>query len=160
MPYLIDGHNLIPHLPGINLGDIDDETQLIRELQNFASRKQSSVEVYFDRAPAARAGRKTFGRVTAVFVREGMTADTAIRRRLQHLGKQAKNWTTVSDDREVQGSAKTFLSTVLTSKKFAYLIQNAEIKYQLNHPGKPSPTLSDEDLADWMKFFSERSKTD
>ena len=29
MPYIIDGHNLIPKIPGIDLQDLDDEQKLI-----------------------------------------------------------------------------------------------------------------------------------
>ena len=28
MPYIIDGHNLIPNVPGLDLNKIDDEIQL------------------------------------------------------------------------------------------------------------------------------------
>jgi hypothetical protein len=44
MPYLIDGHNLIPKIPGMNLGDVDDETQLIEMLQEFCRRRRKQVK--------------------------------------------------------------------------------------------------------------------
>ena len=55
MPYLIDGHNLIPKL-GLRLDSIDDESELIAILQEFSRRERRQVEVFFDGAPAARAG--------------------------------------------------------------------------------------------------------
>ncbi|MBP1702274.1 MAG: hypothetical protein H6Q38_1381, partial [Chloroflexi bacterium] len=35
MPYIVDGHNLIPKIPGLSLRAIDDEMQLIELLQEF-----------------------------------------------------------------------------------------------------------------------------
>ena len=35
MPYLIDGHNLIPKVAGLSLKAVDDEMQLIELLQEF-----------------------------------------------------------------------------------------------------------------------------
>lgn len=154
MPFLIDGHNLIPHLPGIQLGEMDDEIKLIQKLQSFARRKKTSVEVYFDQAPPGKAGRRTYGRVKAIFVRQGDTADNAIRRRLLELGKQAKNWTTVSNDLEVQSSARTALSPVLSSGRFALLTQSAGDADSTGEDGKQSPPISAEDLDDWIDFFS------
>ena len=90
MPYLVDGHNLIPHVPGITLGDAEDEQTLIRLLQDFARQGQTRIEVFFDQAPPAKAGSRTFGRVTAHFVRQGITADQAIISRLQRMEKEAK----------------------------------------------------------------------
>ena len=59
MPYLIDGHNLIPRIPGLSLKDLDDETALIQILQRFAARQGSRVDVFFDRAPPGQADSKS-----------------------------------------------------------------------------------------------------
>ncbi|MBL0344247.1 hypothetical protein [Candidatus Villigracilis affinis] len=50
MPYLIDGHNLIPKV-GLRLDSPNDELELARLLQDFARIKRQPVEVYFDGAP-------------------------------------------------------------------------------------------------------------
>jgi hypothetical protein len=50
MPYIIDGHNLIPRIPGIELDDLDDEKELIKLLQGFLSRANKKAHLYFDRA--------------------------------------------------------------------------------------------------------------
>ena len=91
MPYLIDGHNLVPHIPGINLSDLDDEIALIQILQKFANKSRSKVEVYFDHAQSTQARTQNHGLVKAVFVRQTSTADDAIKARLSQLGKGAKN---------------------------------------------------------------------
>ena len=51
MPYIIDGHNLIPRIPDLSLQDIDDEMQLVEMLQDFCRISRKKVEVYFDNAP-------------------------------------------------------------------------------------------------------------
>ena len=77
MPYLIDGHNLIPRV-GLRLDSMDDEMELIGILQEFCKLEHRQVEVFFDGAPALHAGARKLGAVTAHFVRLGTTADNAI----------------------------------------------------------------------------------
>ena len=67
MPYLIDGHNLIPKL-GLRLDSIDDEMELIAILQGFCRVERKQVEVFFDGAPAPQAGTRKLGAVSAHFV--------------------------------------------------------------------------------------------
>ena len=63
MPYLIDGHNLIPKVPGMSLQAIDDEDRLVDALQDFVRSRRQKVEVFFDQAPPTRGGRKSVGSV-------------------------------------------------------------------------------------------------
>jgi len=79
MPYLIDGHNLIPKIAGLSLQDIDDETRLVEMLQDYCRRRgKKGVEVFFDNAPPGQPSKRVYGTVTAHFVRTGRTADAAI----------------------------------------------------------------------------------
>ena len=98
MPFLIDGHNLVPKA-GFRLADVDVENDLIEKLQVFCRIRRTSVEVYFDGGLPGQPSRGKFGNVTAFFVRRGKTADEAIEKRLQALGKTARNWAVVSSDR-------------------------------------------------------------
>src|SRR5512135_2916473 len=122
MPYLIDGHNLIPKL-GLRLDSIDDEMQLVSILQEFYRQGHKQIEVYFDGAPAAHAGTRKLGAITAHFVRLGTTADNAIRDRLKAMGKSARNWTVVSSDRQVRAEASAVHAEVITSEVFAVVLQ-------------------------------------
>ena len=83
MIYIVDGHNLIPKLPGLSLEALDDELRLIERLQVFCRIQRSSVQVFFDRAPAGYSGARSFGSVRAHFVPQGTIADDAIARHLQ-----------------------------------------------------------------------------
>ncbi len=156
MPYLIDGHNLIPHVPGLSLDRIDDEMGLVGWLQAFCRQKRTTVEVYFDRAPHGYPVTRRFGMVTAVFVREGMIADEAIRQRLGRLGKAARNWTVVSADRQVQAEARAARAKVVPSEAFAGELE----RLPAGKGGAPQgeKTLSDAEVEEWMRLFKSGDK--
>jgi uncharacterized protein len=149
MPYLIDGHNLIPKL-GLRLDSIDDEMELVTILQEFYRRTRKQVEVYFDGAPAPHAGTRKLGAVTAHFVRLGTTADTAIRNRLRSLGKAAKNWTVVSSDRQVQADANGVHAEVISSDAFAAVLKQARAAASKTARER---SLSDDEVQEWMRLF-------
>lgn len=149
MPYLIDGHNLIPKL-GLRLDSPDDEMELVAILQEFHQRDHKPIEVYFDGAPPPQAGTRKVGTVTAHFVRLGSTADQAIRNRLKSLGKSARNWIVVSSDRQVQAEAHAMRAEVVSSDSFAAMLQhsrNAAPKVQGERK------LSEKEIDEWMRLF-------
>ena len=153
MPYLIDGHNLIPKL-GLRLDDPEDEMELVRLLQDFARIRRQPVEVYFDGAPAGQAGMRKFGTIKAHFVRQGQTADAAIRKRLEDMGKSAKNWVIVSSDHEVQSSAKVNQAGFVRSEEFVKQMRAAlsSSTKQENMDSK----MSAQEVEEWMKIFNKR----
>ncbi len=152
MPYLIDGHNLIPKV-GLRLASLDDEMELINILQEFCRLERKPVEVYFDGAPAPHAGTRKLSAVTAHFVPLGTTADEAIRNRLKKLGRSAKNWSVVSSDRQVQADTRAARAEVISSEAFAGLINRVR-----NATPKPinERKLSKDEVDDWLKLFEER----
>ncbi len=151
MPYLVDGHNLIPRVAGLSLDSADDELQLVARLQDYCRRKRTRIEVYFDNAPPGSSGRRNFGPVTAHFVRQGRTADAAIRDRLGRIGRTAPNWTVVSSDREVQRAASTAGAVALPSERFA-----AELDRPTGSQGEPEPGqgMSPAELQEWLDLFA------
>jgi predicted RNA-binding protein with PIN domain len=153
MPYLVDGHNLIPKV-GLRLDSFDDEMELVAVLQEFCRLHRKQVEVYFDGAPADLAGTQDLGAVKAHFVRAGTTADAAIARRLKKLGHAAKNWTVVSSDRQVQAEARSARAEVLSSDEFARLLQQTP----RGESGKPAAErkVSPAELDEWLKIFSSK----
>ena len=160
MPYIIDGHNLIPRIPGLSLQDIDDELQLIEMLQDFCRVSRKRVEVYFDNAPPGQLKAQKFGAVTAFFVRSGQTADHAIKQKLHRLGKEARNWSVVSSDREVQFAARAARAKVVTAQSFAqHLLQTIEGTDSTTTAGQES-TMSADELEDWLNIFGERGEDD
>lgn len=155
MPYLIDGHNLIPKT-GLRLDSVDDEMELIVILQEFCRAEGKQVEVFFDGAPPSQAGTRKLGAVTAHFVKQGNSADNAIRSRLQKLGKSARNWTVVSSDRQVQTEARARYAVVLSSDAFALMLRQA--RDSAPKPGDERK-LSQREVDEWLKLFEERSRS-
>jgi hypothetical protein len=152
MPYLIDGHNLIPKI-GLGLDSLDDELDLIRLLQEFCRLSRSQAEVYFDNAPAGQPAKQKRGNVTAHFVRKPDIADEAIRRRIARLGASAKNWTVVSSDRRVQAEARAARAKVISSDEFA---RQVRLTLQNKPPSAGESAMDEKELNDWLELFGKR----
>jgi predicted RNA-binding protein with PIN domain len=150
MPLLIDGHNLIAQVASLRLSDQDDEHQLVELVRGFCARVATKATVYFDKGNPASLDPLPAGGVSVRFVREPRTADQAIVRHLARLGGDAKNWTVVSSDREVQRAAARSGARTVTSQAFARAL--------LDRPGtagpdKPGEAPSEDEIAYWEKRF-------
>jgi predicted RNA-binding protein with PIN domain len=159
MPYLIDGHNLIPKIPGIHLRDLDDEERLIQMLQEYCRIRRRQVEVYFDNAPVGQVAVRKYGAVKAYFVRQGRTADCAIQDRLLRLGKAAQNWTVVSSDRAVQASARSCHAAVVSSDEFAREITAVQENASLDLGQQDEPEIGPGELDDWLSLFGTKGSS-
>ncbi len=152
MPYLIDGHNLIPKLPGLSLSEIDDELKLVNRLQVFCQKKRKTVDVYFDGALPGFPQTRKFGMVTAHFIRQGGTADDAIQARLLRVGKSARNLTVVSSDHQVQASARFAHATIISADDFARELAESLVNTSINK--EDDPHNSPDEIAYWEKMFN------
>ncbi len=153
MPYLIDGHNLIPKIPGLSLKDLDDEIKLIQILQGFASQQRTRIEVYFDQAPASQARSQSFGSVKAHFIRQESTADKAMIKRLSRMGKDAKNWIVVTSDREILVEARSAHSQTLSSAEFAAELKKSIFGTTNETDKQDDPEISSGEVDFWMDQF-------
>jgi predicted RNA-binding protein with PIN domain len=156
MPYMVDGHNLIGKLKGISLKSMDDELQLIELLQQFYRVSRRSLDVYFDGAPVEQAGKRSYGMVTAYFVRQGIEADTAMIMRLRKLGRRARNWVVVTSDHRIQSEARAQHARVITSEEFATQLNDIP---QMDSGGETASSVMDPDeLNDWLDLFNSGKK--
>ncbi len=153
MRYLIDGHNLIPHIDGLNLRQEDDEQRLIGLLQDFCRTQRASVEVYFDNAAPGQAPQRSFGSVTAHFVRRGQTADAAILQRLISIKRSARQWCVVSSDQRVRAGAREAQAKLMQSEEFARLMQSTPRGGAAEKPLEAP--LGEEDVEAWLQFFKD-----
>jgi len=153
MPYLIDGHNLIPKL-GLDLSSFDDEMELIERLNEFCRlSRRGQVEIYFDNAQPGMAEQRKIGVVSAHFVHRPMIADDAIRLRLKKLKNDARNWSVVSSDHRVQLEAKSVGAKVISSDEFARTVSET---LRAGPPaGTKKTTMSAHELDDWLTLFGE-----
>ncbi|MGB7116640.1 MAG: NYN domain-containing protein [Anaerolineales bacterium] len=154
MPYIIDGHNLIPKITGLSLDEIDDENQLIELLQEFCRRERKQVEVFFDNAPPGGARARNFGSVIARFVRQGRTADDAISAKLNRLGGSARNYTVVSSDHAVQAAARAKRARVLSSEEYAVYLTSVRFDNGQEQGKGTEANLSPQELEDWLQIFN------
>lgn len=151
MPYLIDGHNLIPKL-GLRLDSLDDEVELVNRLNEFCRlARKKQVEVYFDNAQPGLAGMRRMGLVTAHFVRKPSIADEAIRLRLKKLGKAARNWIVVSSDRSVQANARAAHAAFVSAEEFANQVM--DVLRSGPPAAAPNTGMSEREVDEWVDFF-------
>jgi hypothetical protein len=155
MIYLIDGHNLIPKVPGLALGQVDVETLLLERLQVFARVRRKQVEVFFDGAPPGQSGKRKAGTITVHFVRLGRTADESIVARLDQMKAAAQNALVITSDRRVQTEARNRHAQVIPSEQFAGQLQEAQLEAQF--AAKNEPKLPGEgELKEWLRLFGEK----
>jgi len=154
MPFLIDGHNLVPFVPGLSLDDPDDEAHLVQRLRQFAARTRRRITVYFDRRAPGNAHNLSGAGVTVRFVAAPETADEAIRRHLERLRREALNWTVVSSDAEVRGFAERAGASWMSAPDFAR---------RLAGPGRPDVASDKPDrppdsaeVQEWERLFAQR----
>jgi hypothetical protein len=158
MPFLIDGHNLIPKV-GLRLEAIDDELELIGILQEYSRKSRKGIEVYFDGAQPGGTGSKRFGLVTAYFVSERSTADDAIERRLNALKGEARNWTVVSSDERVLSAARSARASTQTSEEFARKLggdPGGGPRRRAGQTERNGGGLSEVELNHWLDVFKKR----
>lgn len=152
MPYLIDGHNLIPRVRGLSLAQIDDEMHLIDLLQDYCRMRRCQIEVYFDNAAAGYSGVRRFGSVRAHFITRGSTADAAIIVHLRRLGGEARNWTVVSSDQEIRTAAEAARARLMDSGEFAREM------VALQHAGQRQSRsaqreMTEDEIKEWLNLF-------
>jgi len=149
---LIDGHNLIPKMPGMNLRDADDETRLVEVLREYCRLARRQAELFFDGAPLPERNLKKSGLVRVHFVRIGLTADAAIIEWLRNKGKEARNMSVVSSDRRVQAEARGLGAQVISSEEFV-----REVKEAFNSPARiqeiREKPISSQEVEEWMTLF-------
>ena len=151
MPYLIDGHNLIPHIRGLSLDQIDDELALIEILERYFKHKRKKAVVYFDHAQAGGSTDIQGAFLRVHFVRPPAIADGAIVQHLKKLGGATKNWVVVSSDHYVQKEAARAGAQVVTSATFAALLETK------SEQQKEQQSKGEDDINQWLKIFGKNS---
>jgi hypothetical protein len=153
MRYIIDGHNLIPKIPGLSLEMLDDEVELIKLLQKYCRLRRRYIEVYFDKAEFGWAGERKFGSVIAIFVPKDRTADQAILHRIARIKKEPQNYIVVSSDNRIRKYSRGARIPVITSEEFAReLMDVQEGRREMIDTEK---LITDIEIDEWLRIFSE-----
>lgn len=157
MTLVIDGHNLVPKIPGMRLTDMDDESELIQLVQQYCRLRRNNAELFFDGALPGMPGVKTGGLVHVHNVPKGMTADQAIVDFLSARGKAARNYTLVSSDRRVQAEARSLGCTILSSDQFSAELVNT-LSQMSEEKKKQDKPLSAAEVDEWLEWFNKSDK--
>jgi predicted RNA-binding protein with PIN domain len=146
MPYLIDGHNLIPFISGLALDQVDDEMALVSRLVPFFRSVNKKAVVYFDQAFPGSQTRINRGNLNLLFIRPPRTADEAILSDLARMGGDARNCTVVTSDTAVRASAQSAGARVMSSAQFSRLLSGK--KPEIKRKEEP-----DDDVDYWLHMF-------
>lgn len=152
---IVDGHNLIPKIKGLSLKMLDDESELIQILQEYARLTRKKIEVYFDGAPPEHAGSRKIGTIYAHFINIHSSADAAIINRVRKMGKKARQTKVVSSDIRIQQQIRSCQAQSILSEEFAKDIQKA-------FSARPSGTkpdaakMSADEVDKWLDLFKSK----
>lgn len=154
MILLIDGHNLIPHIPGLSLADPDDEYQLILRLEQYHFQSRKAITVIFDPGLFPNTGARPQARgIKVIFAPYGSSADTVIRQRLAQSANP-REIMLVTSDLALQQSARAYRAEFKSSAEFARQITISRAPAK-SLEEKPS-VETDPDY--WIEAFKKRNK--
>ena len=151
MPFIIDGHNLIPNISGLSLDQPDDELALLELLAVYFKAERKEAIVYFDKAAPGREQDLKRGFVNAHFTRPPLNADKAIRNAVNGLGKTAANFTVISSDHEVMDNARRKGARVISSAEFAKILTSD------SHNKKGRKEAPSDNVDYWLNVFGGKS---
>ena len=116
MIFLVDGHNLIGKTPGLSLGDVDDEEQLVALLDSACRRLRKKAIVFFD--PGAHSGQTDLGSSWVQVRFAHGKADDAL---VAYLEKQSDRaaCTVVTSDQPLARRVRQLRGKVQSSESFA-----------------------------------------
>jgi serine/threonine protein kinase HipA of HipAB toxin-antitoxin module len=109
--------------------------------------------VFFDNAPPGGVRARNLGLVIARFIRQGSTADDAIRQRLNRLGREARNWTVISSDHAVQAAARAVQAQFVSSDVFARTLLKTIDETRSDRGASADLSLSQDEVDDWLELF-------
>ena len=102
--------------------------------------------------PVIKAGAH-FGAVSAIFVSDRRKADDAIHDYLVAHRREARNFTVVSSDRQVQRDATSLHARVLSTETFADMLTGCVFSEAPIHGETEPDLLSPEEIAEWERLF-------
>ncbi|MCA9914277.1 MAG: NYN domain-containing protein, partial [Anaerolineae bacterium] len=149
---LIDGHNLIAHLPGIDLADPHDEAKLVLLLRSFCARTRKKMVVIFDHGlPGGKSNFSTPSVEVIFATAQKTTADRIIMERIRDT-RDVKGWAVVSSDEEVLHAAVQAGMKGVRCHRFAQVLMLPPPED--NHPGiREHLILTEGEVQEWMEFF-------
>ncbi len=161
MHWLIDGHNLIGHMPNLQLSDPNDEEKLMQYLRRYRARTGHQLTVVFDAGQSYQpADKKKQGGVTVQFAPHGQTADRLIEQQVRRV-KNPQAMIVVTSDRSVQQAARQMGVRVVTAQEFSQQLLNLSTgsAAPADEDAQADLQLSADEVEEWLSIF-EQGKND
>ena len=155
MPYLIDGSNLIGHLPTLELRDPKSKHNLVARLTIFQAIKKAKIILVFDGPQDPDLLGKNNQRKEFIILWPDFdeSADTLIK---QWIKKQTdlRHFYVVSSDREIKNFALENGAKVFDCKEFHKLLKTAFKEHKESQAmHKEDITLSPLEVDHWLEIF-------
>ncbi len=153
MPLLVDGHNLIGHMPDLSLADSDDEAQLVFRLRKYATRKRGRrVVVIFDHGVYGHPQQLNGYGVECHFSTSPRDADADLIRRIRAI--QHKNeWQVITSDRAIADTARACGIRVLSAQEFARRLHVLDQPATVHDDKQGEKTLPPHEVEEWLRLF-------
>jgi len=152
---IIDGHNLIPKVSGIQLSDPEDENKLLEMLNEYCRLSRTQAEVFFDGSPTPGKPVKKSGLVHVHFIRKGLTADDAIINYVRDHHRPEMLLSVVSSDHRIQNAVKNLKAESVSSESF-----NAEMQRAFSSPEaakkQKEKQLTETEIQQWLEEFNSK----
>jgi predicted RNA-binding protein with PIN domain len=155
---IIDGHNLIPKIPGLNLSDLDDEPRLAEMIREYCRRKRARAELFFDGGLPGFAQPAKGGAVHIHVITKSSTADRAIIDFFMQKGHNSRNYTLVSSDHYVQNQSRNLGATVISSEQFAQELTQTLLQPEARSNSGAEHPLSKAEVDEWLEIFAKEKK--
>ncbi len=154
MSYIIDGHNLIGALPDIDLGQPDDEAQLLARLRGYRAHTGGQpMIVFFDSGDLpARLPDPSSPGMQVRFATPGQTADDAIVAYLRGRS-QPGQYAVVTNDVGLAWRVREVGASVLRASDFAAKLGAARQRPKTAAAEDPTPNPRDPAFADIYDAF-------
>ncbi len=131
MPYLIDGNNLIGHLPFLEIKAPGSRFELIGRLLVFQKIKNTRVIVVFDGPPDPDITEEDFKGMPfhVLYPERGQDADEVIKK-IVSKETDLRRFFVVSSDREIKHFAKSKGAKILSCEEFKKHLKKAQKKFK------------------------------
>ena len=158
MPYLIDGHNLIAKMPGIDLSDPNDEAKLVIKLKGLVAKRRGRMQctVIFDCGIPGGYSSMSTKSVQVIFAAMRHTdADRLLKLHIRRA-KDPHNWTVVTSDQAVLDCARTHKMRWMTSGEFVDKLINASPEEDARGE-EVDIQISATEVDEWLDLFGGES---
>ncbi len=150
MPYLIDGHNLIPKTPGLALDDPHDEAKLVALVRRHCMRERRKATIIFDGGLPGGVSNLSNSDVSVIFASDRhASADDLILNRIA-AEKNPAGLIVVTSDQRIAEAARGRRIAVRPSGEFARALKPGTSAKQT----EKESGLSGDEVDEWENLFN------